>query len=176
MDTVLEQLNREIDKSLRGLTSEQTQLQLVAAKPGKWNIQQIIEHLCLTYTSTEATLSARLVKGSPTRAVPTIQQRFNQIFITTLGLFPGGRKAPSLVIPSSIEKRKSGADLAQIVAEHLVCLNRYCDMAEELFGSQRAVSHMILGPLSAYQWRRFHLIHGRHHIRQIYSIRKANNL
>jgi hypothetical protein len=31
----------------------------------------------------------------------------------------------------------------------------------------------VLGPLSVDQWRRFQLIHGEHHLRQIISIRKA---
>jgi hypothetical protein len=33
-----------------------------------------------------------------------------------------------------------------------------------------------LGPLGAGQWRRFHLSHGRHHIRQILAIRRAHGI
>jgi hypothetical protein len=29
----------------------------------------------------------------------------------------------------------------------------------------------VLGPLSMQQWRKFHLIHGRHHLKQIARIR-----
>jgi hypothetical protein len=35
---------------------------------------------------------------------------------------------------------------------------------------------MILGPLTIRQWRKFHLIHGRHHIKQIRAIRAAHHL
>ena len=44
---------------------------------------------------------------------------------------------------------------------------------EELFGDQSAVSHSVLGPLSMQEWRRFHLIHGRHHVKQIQAIRRS---
>ncbi len=51
-------------------------------------------------------------------------------------------------------------------------MNARIAIAEQLFGSRRrSVRHMILGPLSLAQWRRFHLVHGRHHIRQIAAIR-----
>jgi hypothetical protein len=29
------------------------------------------------------------------------------------------------------------------------------------------MDHPFLGPLTASQWRKFHLVHGRHHARQI---------
>jgi hypothetical protein len=31
----------------------------------------------------------------------------------------------------------------------------------------RILDHPVLGPLTAKQWRRFHLAHGQHHARQI---------
>jgi len=40
--------------------------------------------------------------------------------------------------------------------------------AERRFGHRtRVLFHPILGPLTAQQWRRFHLVHGRHHLKQI---------
>jgi hypothetical protein len=50
-------------------------------------------------------------------------------------------------------------------------------IAEQLFGThRRSVRHMLLGPMSLAQWRRFHLVHGRHHIRQIAAIRTEHHL
>ena len=93
MDPILKQLHNEIANSLNGLDSAQTQLTPSTATE-KWSIQQIVQHLCLTYTFTETAFDARLVKGTPTRARPTLQQRLGQYFLTTLGIFPTGREAP----------------------------------------------------------------------------------
>jgi hypothetical protein len=47
---------------------------------------------------------------------------------------------------------------------------------EEKFGSRRKLlDHPILGPLTAAQWRKFHLVHGLHHVKQIRSLREQSN-
>jgi len=33
------------------------------------------------------------------------------------------------------------------------------------------MDHPVLGPLTAQQWRKFHWVHGRHHVRQIRAMR-----
>jgi len=46
--------------------------------------------------------------------------------------------------------------------------------AEEKFGkSTRLLDHPVLGPLSGAQWRKFHLVHGELHIRQLRRLREA---
>jgi hypothetical protein len=45
---------------------------------------------------------------------------------------------------------------------------------EKNLGTHRKLlDHPILGPLTAAEWRKFHLIHGLHHIKQIRKL-KAN--
>jgi hypothetical protein len=39
--------------------------------------------------------------------------------------------------------------------------------AEERWGEGPVAIHMILGPLNAKQWRKFHYVHGHHHVRQM---------
>jgi Protein of unknown function (DUF1569) len=40
--------------------------------------------------------------------------------------------------------------------------------AEKKYGSQTPlVDHPILGPLRAAQWRKFHWVHGKHHLKQL---------
>ena len=175
MDPILQQLHNEIANSVNGLDSAQTQL-TPSASSEKWNIQQIVQHLCLTYAFTETAVETRLSKGTPTSAKPTLRQRTGQYFLTTLGIFPRGREAPERVAPPQIVSPASGSDLALYSADHLARLDRLFNQAEALFGPGRCISHMILGPLSIHQWRRFHLVHGRHHIKQIRAIRVANNL
>jgi DinB superfamily len=177
MNPTLQRLQLEIAFSLNGLDATQTQLQ-PRSSPNKWNIQQIMEHLLLTYSGTEMALNARLTKGTPTRAKPSIPQHLGQYTLIHLGYFPRGRKAPPLVTPAAPTAHPlCGEDLTQAAADHLAQLDLLCAEAEQLFGTTcRCASHMVLGPLRVDQWRKFQLIHGEHHLKQILAIRKAHSV
>lgn len=179
MNPVFERLQSEIARSLEDLTAEQTQLRPADARD-KWTIQQIVQHLCLSYSSTDAVIGSRLDKDRPTQAVPTMQQRCVQLLITVLGYFPAGRKAPSVVAPpeASVSSKYyiSGPALAAETGQRLAHMNQILDEAELRFGSARSASHSVLGPLSIAHWRRFHLVHGRHHVKQIWAIRRDHNI
>jgi hypothetical protein len=54
----------------------------------------------------------------------------------------------------------------------LLAMDEGLTRAEEMFGRQRFASHTVLGPLSAEQWTKFHLVHGKHHVKQIQGIRR----
>jgi DinB superfamily len=174
MNSTLHQLQREIADSLQSLDATQTQLR---PRPSKWSIQQIIEHLLLTYSSTETAIRARLAKRTPTRARPTLAHRISQFAVTRCGYFPTGREAPEPVTPNPTTHPVSGEDLAQTTAEHLARLDLLFTEAETLFGpASQCASHTVLGPLNIDQWRKFQLIHGEHHLKQIAAIRKAHRV
>jgi hypothetical protein len=176
MNTDLQRLQGEIAHSLRGLDAAQTQLR-PPSRPNKWSIQQIIEHLLLSYSGSETAINARLAKRTPTRAKPNLLQHFSQYTLIRLGYFPTGRKAPPLVTPPPTTLPLSGEALIRAVAEHLACLTLLFNDAEDLFGAtSRCASHMVLGPLSVDQWCRFQLIHGMHHVKQVLAIRQAHHL
>jgi hypothetical protein len=176
MNPTLHRLQREIAFCLQGLDATQTQLQ-PRSRPHKWTIQQIVEHLLLTYSGTEMALSARLVKSTATRAKPSLPQHLGQYTVIRLGYFPHGRKSPPLATPAPTTHPLCGEELTAAAAEHLVRLDEICAEAEQIFGATvRCASHMVLGPLSVDQWRKFQLIHGEHHLKQILAIRKAHNL
>jgi hypothetical protein len=174
MTPILQQLNRDISTSLHGLDATQTQLRPTTAE--KWSIQQIVDHLCLTYAATVIAINGRLAKGTPTRAQPSLRQRVGQYFLINLGYFPPGREAPAMVMPPIPECALCGEDLSAKAAAGLTTVDKLLDDAEAAFGHDRCITHMILGPMSIHQWRRFHLIHGRHHVKQILAIRKANHV
>lgn len=176
MNPALHQLQREIALSLRGLDAAQTQLR-PSSPPGKWSIQQIVEHLLLAFSGTEAAFVGRLAKRTPTRAQSTVKQRIFQFAVTRYGYFPKGREAPAPLSPQPTAYSLSGQDLAHATSEHLAHLDLLFTEAEDLFGPHsQCVSHHVLGPLDVGQWRMFHLVHGRHHLKQIAAIRKAHNL
>ncbi|WP_263374728.1 hypothetical protein [Granulicella aggregans] len=172
----LEVLSEELELALGGLDSSQTQLRPVGAQD-KWTIQQIVGHLLRTYAATEKAMEARIVKGQPTKAKVSPMQWAAQCLVLRVGYFPSGRIAPEAVrAPVGEEAAPAGILLTQIELA-LSAMNKKLAAAETLFGSRhRAVNHMILGPLNFDQWSKFHLAHGRHHIKQIVAIRKQHGV
>jgi hypothetical protein len=169
----LSRLSTEVTEALRGLNKLETQA-TPRFHPEKWSIQQIVEHLLNTYRGSIPAIQARVDRRKPTRKHPTFRQRVGQFKLITLRQFPKGREAPAAVSASLPTTLRSGDDLAERVNVELIRLDQVTKEGERLFGGQRAVSHIILGPLSMKQWRRFHLIHGRHHLKQIQAIRREH--
>jgi len=176
MDRTLETLHEELARSLTGLDQEQTQLRPDGDR-ARWSIQQVVGHLRLTYTATVMAMDARIAKASPTKATPSLLQYAGQFTLIACGYFPRGRKAPAPVTAGTDDAVVDGAALAAAISEALAAMDSRIAKAETIFGNRkRVVSHMVLGPLSIRQWRRFHLIHGRHHIKQILAIRREYRL
>jgi hypothetical protein len=176
MKDELEVLLEELEVALGGLDGRQTQLRPQGME-GKWTIQQIIGHLLRTYAATEKALEARIVKGKPTGAKVTLAQWAGQFVLLRVGYFPHGRVAPQAVrAPEGEDAAPAGMLIAHLGAA-LSAMNKKLLVCEGLFGSRRrSVSHMVLGPLSVDQWAKFHLAHGRHHIRQIAEIRRQHGV
>jgi hypothetical protein len=169
-------LQAELERSLAGLRDQQTQLR-PGLDPLRWHIQEIVAHLLLTYALTITALDTQIAKATPTRARPSFAQRLWQFVVLRLGWLPRRRKAPAITIPNPDAPPAAGDQLRVALANALAAVDTRILIAEQLFGShRRSVRHMILGPMSLAQWRRFHLVHGRHHIRQIAAIRAEHHL
>ena len=134
---------------------------------GKWSVHEIAEHLLLTYGETERNFGARLAKGSATRARPSFGQSLGRFVVLTVGYFPTGRKAPETVVPR-VEGSVGGEALGAEARGRIGAMEELLRAAEAAFGEHvRSVTHPVLGPLTPEEWRRFHLRHGLHHVRQI---------
>jgi hypothetical protein len=174
MHPTLARLEQELTSALDGLDAAQTQLH-PTSNPDKWSIQRIVDHLLLTYALTRRSLEERIAKGRPTQAPVLFKHRARQLVVVNLRIFPGGRTAPAPVDPSPTEPL-DGHALIQAVHQELASLDQRADQAANLFKNLPTVNHHILGPLSIPQWRTFHLVHGRHHIKQILTIRRDHGL
>jgi Protein of unknown function (DUF1569) len=130
----------------------------------KWSVARIVEHLDLTYTKNAAGLARRLEKGPRAARGRSLRQRIAQTIVVRMGYFPAGREAPAAVVPQ-------GRPFVEVMAtldEHLVDLDARLSEAERVFGSSQSVlDHPVLGPFTVGQWRKFHWVHTRHHLRQI---------
>jgi hypothetical protein len=86
-----------------------------------------------------------------------------------LGHMPAGRKAPAIAQPKGLPVEKVRSELgAKIVA-----MDAIIAQCEVRFGRRvHLLDHPFLGPLTATQWRKLHLVHGRHHQKQLLRLRE----
>ena len=76
----------------------------------------------------------------------------------------------ALVVFMCVELMLNAANLAFVAFArmHGALDGQVIAQCEERYGARvKVLDHPVLGPLTAKQWRKFHLIHGRHHVRQI---------
>jgi hypothetical protein len=160
MTSYLSDLERELDAAIAGATAGA----LEKAPAVKWSTRLILEHLYLSYVGTNRALAKCLNAGKPLGTVPTIKQRLGTFVVTGLGYFPEGVKSPAVAVPRGVSPEEVGQNIFMEIQKMAVGF----DECEQRFGGKtKILDHPILGPLNAKQWRKLHLLHGRHHIRQI---------
>jgi hypothetical protein len=136
--------------------------------PGKWCAAEVLEHLYLTYTGTIKGFERVLEAGKPLAAKATLKHRFGALVVVGFGYLPAGRKAPKMAEPRGLPAETVGAEIDAKIA----AMDEIIARCEEKIGKGKLLDHPILGPLTAAQWRKFHLVHGRHHAKQIRRLRE----
>ena len=160
MDAI-KKLAKEIAAAVEGVTEEELAFSPVE---GKWSAAQVLEHLQRTYTGTSKGLERALEAGKPMAApVPWKKQVFQWVVIGC-GYFPKGRKSPKVAEPRG---DVNPMELPLTIQEKLAEMDGLLEECEQKFGGGKVLDHPILGALTARQWRKFHLVHGRHHVKQV---------
>jgi len=166
MGANLDQLGREITEAMGGMALEEWSRH----PDGKWCAAEILEHLNLSYVGTAKNLERCLASGHTVASADRGSKRWQRLAVTRLGIFPDGRKSPERVLPR-------GLPVEQVKGEILKNLTRMQNAiadCEARFGSKLAIAdHPVLGPLTAKEWRGFHLTHGRHHLKQILRLKNT---
>ncbi len=157
----LERLRSEIEETAQGLSAADFR----RAPQGRWNTAQILEHLGHSYGATAKMLELRLAEGvRPEVRAAKISERLMQILVVSLGYFPSRRKAPAFVTPHD----DAGPEALGRTLSGLERMKVALASAEERWGSRDPVgTHFVLGPMNPGQWRKFHYLHGHHHVRQM---------
>jgi len=164
MDSDLEKLLQALRAAMEGMSEKQW-----GGHPeGKWSAAEVLEHLYLTYTGTIKGFERMLAEGKPLATAGSIKQRVQTLVVLGFHYFPSGRKAPPQAMPRGLPRELVRAD----VQEKIAAMDQIIREGEKRFGKGPLLDHPILGPLSAKQWRRFHLVHGRHHAKQIERLRQ----
>jgi hypothetical protein len=160
MDSYLERLCQELEDAIRDANPNVW----AQAPPGKWNATQILEHLFLSYKGTTRGVEKCLELGAPLSTRSTLQQRLGTLLVVNIGYFPSGRKASERVVPRGMPVE----EVRQAILPELHAMASGLDVCERRFGAgAKIMDHVVLGPFTAAQWRKFHWVHGRHHARQI---------
>jgi hypothetical protein len=164
---LLDQTRELLGASLAGCSAEQVGRH-PGGDPARWSAQQVIEHLSATWRSTANGIEDRLQKDRPLRTRPTLAQRCKQLAVCECGLFLTGRKAPPAVQPSQTDAQPlSGDELIARLTATLAAMDRMLYRIEPQAEGAPVLTHFLLGPLNVRQWRRFHRVHARHHVKQI---------
>jgi hypothetical protein len=132
--------------------------------PGKWTSAQIVEHLALGLNLSAATFQARRNHAPMSRRPRTPAEQIATFFIFGLRWFPPRRKAPERTTPA-VQISRASAE-----AHFLAGIEAWDQVDRALLPARRAdlfVKHPRMGDLTVEEWMRFHVIHARHHARQI---------
>ena len=164
MDSYLDRLRTAIASATSGMTTGD----LTRHREGKWSTAEVLEHLYLSYTGTAKGCERCLQAGQPLARTPRLKDRLVTAVVVGAGYFPPGREAPKNTLPRGMTAEKVLSDLESQIAT----MDALIAQCEARYGKRtRMLDHPVLGPLTAAQWRKFHWVHGRHHVKQIMRLR-----
>lgn len=167
MDPHLRRLQDEVNIAIQGLSANELNTRHLE----KWCIAEILEHLYLTYTGTTKGFSRLLAQDKAQGNAPTMRQRLAAFVVTGLGYFPNGVKSPPVALPRGLPSERAVSEIVSKLAE----MDEIMSRCAERFGAEtKVLDHPVLGPLSVSQWRKFHLVHGRHHLKQVRQLRRES--
>jgi hypothetical protein len=171
MHAVLEQVASQFASEVLSLDAETTQLH-PNGLDHKWSTQQVAEHLVLGYRLTSKALEIRLNKGRLSRNQQrTYLQWSLQLMILTFGRLPQGVPALDETVPVAGRfPAMGGQQLGDLLRREIDAMDKLFDACRRKFGIERVAVHPFLGPLRVDQWRRFHVVHGLHHLTQLRSV------
>jgi hypothetical protein len=167
VDTYLQRLRDAITSATVGMNAEE----LTRHPDGKWSTAQVLEHLYLSYSGTVKGFQRCLEAGKPLARAPMLKDRMRAFVVTELGHLPKGRQAPERTRPRGMLVD----EVTRGITPQIAAMDEIIAQCEARFGKRTLLlDHPVLGPLTARQWRKFHWIHGRHHLKQIKELRRQD--
>jgi hypothetical protein len=165
MDVWLDRVSSETEAAIAGMGVAQ----LENAPAGKWSSANILEHLAKAFGGTAKVMEEQLAAGAgPASRAATWKERLSVFVLTRLDYFPNGRKAPAFVIPEGVDAESA----LRSFRENLARMDRAIAAAEQRWGAGIDIAvHPILGPMTAFEWRKFHYLHSHHHAKQLRALK-----
>jgi Protein of unknown function (DUF1569) len=167
-DRRLEHLRYALLSAVEGMSDQQMSWH----PPGKWCAAEVLEHLYLTYTGTIKGFEKVMQAGKPLATRPSMAHRGRTLLVIEFGYLPTGRKAPPTALPRGLPPEQMRSEIATKIVE----MDQIIEKCEVCFGRRtKLLDHPILGPLTARQWRKFHVVHGQLHEKQIRRLRQMQS-
>jgi hypothetical protein len=164
MHPSLAELTRVIDSAIHDMSAED----MTRHHEGKWSTLQILDHLNLTYIGTIKNFERCLATGKPMADPDRGSKRLHRLTVIGLGYFPRGRTSPARVEP----RQNPPQEVTTQIFSNIARMDEVITESDARFGrGQPLTNHPIIGPLTAAEWRKFHLVHGKHHAKQILRLR-----
>jgi hypothetical protein len=166
MDIHLGKLQQALNAAIAGMSAEE----LNWHPADKWCSAEVLEHLYLTYTGTVKGFERVAKAGKALATTASFSQRGKALIVVGLGYLPEGRTAPAVAQPRGLPREQVLSGIIPVIGQ----MDEIITRCEKAIGSRKKLlDHPILGPLTAKQWRKFHLVHGLHHVKQIRRLRAA---
>jgi hypothetical protein len=171
MHAILEPVVSQISSEICDLDAETTQLH-PKGLAYKWSVQQVIEHLVLSYRLTSEGLETQLNKGRPSRNRKRTRLQWSlQLMILSFGALPQGVPSLDETMPTEGSfAAMNGRQLEDLLRQEIGAMDAVLDRCRRKFGMEPVSHHPWLGSLRVDQWRRFHVVHGLHHVAQLRSV------
>jgi len=158
-----------LEKEVMSATSGMEDPAFSIHPPGKWCTAEILEHLTLAFSGTVKGCKRCIEAGHPLAGKPSLKQRAIVFWVLDCGMYPEGIQAPKSVVPKGDVKGNAALDGILKTIHEMDASMQSC---EEIYGSSgKLMDHPVLGPLGTKHWRKFHLIHTQHHMKQVSALR-----
>jgi len=168
MHPVLKSALEPLAELVSGLSVEEAQ---VHPLPGhdRWCAQQILEHLMLTYQMTTDSVNRQLRTGRVLQNRRRLLEFLLRAQTLGLGYMPAGVAAIRAVRPTDYDP-ESGSATAMRFMETAEMMDVALVEGRKKFGIQTVGEHPLFGVMRVDEWRRYHAVHARHHLRQLNEV------
>jgi len=147
------------------LTMEEAQVQPLPGQD-RWSVQQILEHLILTYKLTIDSVSHQLKTGRVLKNRRTMLEFFLRIQTLGTGYMPNGVPSMRTTRPRDFTPQ-TGSELVKRFLETVEEMDALLVKSRKKFGIQTVGEHPFYGVMRVDEWRRYHAVHAAHHLSQI---------
>lgn len=131
---------------------------------GQWSPGEIVAHLVAAMERSATGFESRADHAPMKRRPGTVFQRLARLMVLKAGRFGPKRKAPEGTGPPA------SPDRAATEAAFRSCVQRFLDLERRLLPQRERdlyLKHPVLGDLTLREFMRFHVVHAKHHAKQI---------
>jgi hypothetical protein len=168
MHPVLKSALEPLAEQIAPVSLEEAQVPPLPGK-GRWCLQQIFEHLILSYQLTSNSVGKQLKTGRVPRNRRNLLEFMLRVQTIGLGYMPDGVPSIRAVRPGEFTP-ESGPSIASRFLEAAEEMDLLLVAARKKFGIQACGEHPLFGVMRVDEWRRYHAVHAAHHAKQIRNV------